>query len=445
MWQRLTPHLVRDGLRQLGWWAVLVPPVALAAGTASAWFLWSLEVVTRLRFEHLWLLGFLPLAGIAIVWSYHRFGGSAERGNDLIIEEMHQPGGGVPLRMTPLVLAGTLLTHLTGGSAGREGTAVQMGGSLADTFCRLVRVPAAHRKTLLMAGVAAGFGSVFGTPLAGAIFAIEVLVIGRLRSDALIPCLLASLLGSATCDAWNSVSGIHHTRYAITDPLLTTDIIWGHLSLVNLGRAALIGLAAGWCARFFSQTTHWISTASRRWIPTYWLRPVVGGTLVLFMAWLLGTHAYLGLGTWSANPGDVTLVSLFHAGGGTPWSWWWKLIFTAATLGFGFKGGEVTPLFFIGAGLGYTLAGVLGLPIDVAARLGFVAVFAGATNTPLACIVMGAELFGGEYTLLFVVACFISYYGSGHSGIYAAQRIDTRKHGRGPVGVTLAQNRRHKP
>ena len=180
-------------LATLKWLAILLPMAALV-GSASAFFLWSLDALTRVRFEHPWLLYLLPIAGIAIAWMYHRFGGKSAEGNNLIIDEIHQPGGGVPRRMAPLVLIGTLGTHLFGGSAGREGTAVQMGGSIAAAFGRFFRINAANLRLLLMAGVAAGFGSVFGTPVAGAIFALEVLVIGRLQYDALIPCFVASLV-----------------------------------------------------------------------------------------------------------------------------------------------------------------------------------------------------------------------------------------------------------
>ena len=441
MLRRFDPRSAREALRLLGWWALLVPPVAVAAGSAAAFFLWSLEVVTRLRFDHAWLLWLLPVAGILIVWAYHRHGGASDRGNNLIIDEIHEPGGGVPLRMTPLVLAGTLLTHLTGGSAGREGTAVQMGGSLADAFHRLARVPTEHRRMLLMAGVAAGFGAVFGTPLAGAVFALEVLAIGRLRGESLVPCLLAAVLGDLTCQAWGALSGVHHTGYVIAGQVESGGMIFGHTNPTNLIRAAVAGVAFGWCARLFAESVHGVGAACRRWIAAWWLRPVAGAAVVIGLVWLLDTRAYLGLGTWSPNPDDVTLTSLFTEGGGTPWSWWWKLVFTAVTLGVGFRGGEVTPLFFIGAALGHTLAGLLGLPVDLGAALGFVAVFAGATNTPLACTLLGVELFGGEHAVLFAVACFASYYCSGHTGIYAAQRIGTRKHGAGPVDVTLAQER----
>lgn len=403
-------------LRQLAWWTLLVLPVGVLAGSASALFLWSLERVTQLRWDHPWLLLLLPVAGVLVGLVYHHFGQRAEAGNNLIMEEIHAPGGGVPGRMAPLVLLGTLLTHLCGGSAGREGTAVQMGGSLAGLFGRLVKLSAQNRRMLLMAGVAAGFGSVFGTPLAGAIFAMEVLVIGHMRYDALIPVLVASLVGDFTCSAW----GIHHTPYHIAFPGPTNALNLTHGAL--LGKVVIAAMLFGLVSQGFSAFTHLIKGTLARFVPYAPLRPAVGGVVVIALVWLIGTRDYLGIGVTSPDAGAVTILSAFEPGGATPWSWWWKLLFTVVTLGSGFKGGEVTPLFFIGATLGNALAVVLGAPVDLFAALGFIAVFAGATNTPLACTVMGLELFGATHAVPFAIACFIAYLFSGHTGIYSAQR-----------------------
>lgn len=408
-------------LRQLVQWTLLVLPVAICSGSASALFLWSLDLVTRLRWDHPWSLFLLPVGGLAVGWVYHRFGKRAEAGNNLIMEEIHTPGGGVPGRMAPLVLVGTLLTHLFGGSAGREGTAVQMGGSLAGLFGRLAQLSAENRRMLLMAGVAAGFGSVFGTPLAGAIFAMEVLVIGHVRYDALIPVLVASLVGDVTCSAW----GIHHTPYHIA--FIGAES--GH-ALLNgplLGKVLVAAMLFGLVSQGFAEFTHLIKKTFARYVSYPPLRPVFGGLLVIGLVWLIGTRDYLGIGVTSPDSSAVTILSAFDAGGATPWSWWWKLLFTAVTLGSGFKGGEVTPLFFIGATLGNALAVLLGAPVDLFAALGFIAVFAGATNTPLACTVMGLELFGATHAVYFAIACFIAYLFSGHSGIYPAQRLGVPK------------------
>ena len=420
-----TRNSIRDlstSLRHLVQWTVLVVPVAVLAGSASAGFLWALDLVTHLRWAHGWLLFLLPLGGVFVGWLYHVFGAESERGNNLIMEEIHQPGGGVPARMAPLVLVGTLVTHLFGGSAGREGTAVQMGGSLAGSYARLCRIRPENVRVLLMAGVAAGFGSVFGTPLTGAIFAMEVLVIGRMQYDALLPVLVAGLIGDYTCSAW----GIHHTPYHIAfQGTPAADLIQGGLLAKTVLAAVLFGLAS----RLFIGLTHTVKHQVARFVPVVPLRPAVGGLLVIALVYLAGTRDYLGIGVTSPDPGGVSIVSAFTAGGATPWSWVWKLLFTAVTLGCGFKGGKVTPLFFIGAALGNTLASALGAPVDLFAGLGFIAVFAGATNTPLACTMMGIELFGAHHAVYFAVACFIAYLFSGQSGIYSAQRSGVPKAG----------------
>ena len=426
----LNPREHLANLWQLLKWTALVLPVAVLSGSASAFFLWALDHVTRLRWEHPWLLFLLPVAGFLAGWIYHRFGQRAEAGSNLIMEEIHQPGGGVPGRMAPLVLGGTLITHLFGGSAGREGTAVQMGGSLAGVYGRLCGVAADNKRVLLMAGVAAGFGSVFGTPLTGAIFAMEVLVVGRMQYDALIPVLVAGIVGDLVCSAW----GIHHTLYHIDFAGATGGHGWPEAAL--LGKVALAEMLFGIVSQAFAGLTHALKREFAHFIAWPPLRPVAGGLLVIALVYIVGTRDYLGIGVTSPDPGAVTILSAFTAGGAHPWSWLWKLIFTAVTLAAGFKGGEVTPLFFIGAALGHTLALLLGAPVDLFAGLGFIAVFAGATNTPLACTVMGIELFGAQNTVYFAVACFVAYLFSGHSGIYTAQRPGIPKKGvaaRSPV------------
>jgi len=426
---------------QLLRWTLLVVPVGLLAGSASAFFLWSLNYVTELRWQHGWLLFLLPVAGVAVGLLYHWFGRSVAAGNNLIIEQIHVLGGGVPRRMAPLILIGTLITHLFGGSAGREGTAVQMGGSLASAYGRLCRFGEENMRVLLMAGVAAGFGSVFGTPLTGVIFAMEVLVIGRMRYDALIPVLVASVLADYTCTAW----GIGHAHYHIA----FAETPAGPLQLNGwlLAKIVLASAAFGLVSRLFAELTHLLQKGYERLIPLAWLRPALGGALVIALVYIVGTRDYLGLSVISPDEHGVTLLSAFQAGGATPWSWWWKLLFTAVTLGAGFKGGEVTPLFFIGAALGNTLAVLLGAPVDLFAGLGFIAVFAGAANTPLACTVMGIELFGAHYTVYFAVACFVAYFFSGHTGIYLSQRIDVAKRAGQPLppNATLrdAREREH--
>lgn len=409
--------------QHLALWFVRVVPVSLAVGLLVALFLWLLDLVTQLRWDNLWIISLMPLAGISIMLLYKIAGKQADAGNNLIIDEIHKPGGGVPTRMTPLILITTLITHLFGGSAGREGTAVQMGGSISSLFARWFHLKHEEKRILLMCGMAAGFGAVFGTPVAGAIFALEVLTIGRIKYDALIPCLMASVLAHFTTMA----TGITHTHYAITTPLPSGTLFLLPLDFLLLGKALAAGVVFGIVSYIFSELTHRIKTKSQQYFRYPLLIPVTGGMLVIGISYILGTWDYLGLGVSTPHADGISILSAFHEGGATYWSWIIKLVLTAITIGMGFKGGEVTPLFFIGATLGNTVAVLFGAPVDLFAGLGFIAVFAGATNTPIACTMMGIELFGGEYMLYYAIACFSAYYFSGHTGIYGAQRIAVTK------------------
>ena len=425
-----------------GWKLALAAAfAAVLAGTASAFFLGALEAVTRARFDHPWLLYFLPVAGMAVAWLYQRHGGASEGGNPLIIDRIHDPGGGVPRRMAPLVLIGTLATHLCGGSAGREGTAVQMGGSIASGVARHFRLEAEALLVLLMAGMAAGFGAVFGTPLAGAVFAVEVAVVGRPKVRALPLCLLAAFIGDRICLAW----GAGHLHYHI-DGIATSagGLAAAYFDPLLWGKVALAATAFGLIGLLFATCCHRLTAGLKRVLPNPLLRPAAGGLAVIGLFFLCGKADYLGLGVWSPDPQAVSLVLLFASEEIHPWSWAWKFAFTVVTIGAGFKGGEVTPLFFIGAALGNALAGVLGAPPELFAALGFVAVFAGAANTPLACWLMGMELFGVAHALPLGIACGVAFLFSGHRGIYRTQRMGFAKPGWGRLDRPGAADREAK-
>jgi len=406
-------------------WTILILPVGIAIGSVVAFFLWLLNYVIHFRFEHTWLLYLLPLAGVLIYFIYRWIGSSSEKGNNLIIEEIHQPGGGIPRRMAPIILITTVITHLFGGSAGREGTAVQIGGSIAGMFGKWFKLNAVDTRMMLTAGVAAGFGAVFGTPLTGAIFALEVLTIGRIKYDALLPALIASIVGDITVAAW----GIHHTAYHIDIMAKTPYFLSGYLPVDVLLIAKVIVASAifGLASYLFALMVHEIKAVSSKIFRKKWLIPVFGGLIIIGLTFILGKPDYLSLGVDAQYPGAITIPSAFHLGGADTWSWLWKTIYTTVTIGTGFKGGEVTPLFYIGATLGNTLSALLNAPVSLFAALGFIAVFSGATNTPLACTFMGIELFGGEHALLFAIACFTAYFFSGNSGIYTSQHIAVPK------------------
>lgn len=406
-------------IKQCARWVVLVLPISFVVGTLVAFFLWLLDLVTEIRSTVPQLLYLLPFAGILIYFFYHRFGKNSEAGNNLIIDEIHEPVGRVPLRMAPLVLFSTIITHLFGGSAGREGTAVQIGGSIANGLSRVFTIHREEMSILLKAGVAAGFGAVFGTPWAGAIFALEVIAIGKLKYKALIPCLMASFFADLTCILW----GIGHTEYTIA---LQQNNLFASVELVLFLKVCVAGALFGLVSWLFSFSSHWLKDRVNQLIKSKWLIPFWGGLLVIMLSWIFGPD-YLGLGVESHQNGSVSIVSSFEEGGSESFSWLLKLLFTVVTLSFGFKGGEVTPLFFIGATLGNTMAISFGVPIDLLAGLGLIAVFAGATNTPIASSVMGIELFGPQYALYFIVVCFMAYFFSGPVGIYRSQRKEVSK------------------
>lgn len=400
---------------RLGRWLLLrARPVALAAvvgtgsGLASAAFLVALDRATEAHRDHPGLVALLPVVGLAVGLAYHQLGGRAGAGTDLVLAEARRPRAGVPWRMAPLVLLGTLATHLAGGSAGREGTAIQVAGSLTDGAARAARLGLADRRVLLVAAVAGGFGSVFGVPLAGAVFALEVVRRhpagpprpGR-RSllDAAGPALVASVVGDQVVRAL----GVSHTPTPALGP-------------VDLGPGLLVevagaGVAFGLVAATFVAAVEGVRALAGRlpWAPA---RPVVGGLAVLALLPLVGTRAYLGL--------SLPLLTDALAGGAgvAAGAFALKALFTAVTLGSGFRGGEVTPLFVVGATCGATVGDLLGRPVPVMAAVGLVAVFAGATKAPVACTVLGVELFGPAALVLFAVACGAAVWASGDRSVY---------------------------
>ena len=418
-------------------WIALSCLIGMLAGSASAAFLLALDAVTDLRGEHRWLLWWLPAAGFGVAWLYLRYGAGSDGGINLLITEARAPKKTVSLRMAPLVLFGTLVSHLFGASVGREGTAVQMGGTLSDQLSKLFTVSAATRSMIIAAGMAAGFASVFGTPVAGAIWAIEVLAIGALaqnptghgadRTDVparlasaliavltyLFPCLLSAFIAH-----WVALGlGAHHAHYAAG---FIPNINWMTVLLV-----AVAGLAFGLTARAFCLVIHRLSALFKRMVAYSPLRPVIGGVVIVAFAMTVNSaDRYLGLG--------LPAIQAAFSGQVAPQDFLIKLVLTAWSVASGFKGGEVTPLFFIGATLGHVLAPLLQLPPALLAAVGLAAVFGGAANTPVAAAFIAIELFGADIAVYAGVACAASYLVSGRHGIYGAQRLLYPKLGKRP-------------
>jgi H+/Cl- antiporter ClcA len=400
----------RQGLVTLAQWLGLGALAGVLCGTGSALFLYLLDGATSFRGQHEVIIYTLPVAGLALGWLYERYGQPIRGGNNLVIDTLHDGGPELPLRMAPMVLLGTVLTHLFGGSAGREGTAVQMGASLTDWVSHRLRLSGSLRRQLLAAGVAGGFGSVFGTPVAGAVFGLEFIVLGRLEYAALLPALVAALVG----DAVTRALGIVHTPYPSPSVLPLTPLV--------LGKWLLFAVAVALVTTAFIELTQGLKRVLERRVPRLPLRMALGGATVVLLWQVLGTSDYLGLGV-------PTIVRSFTDTGLPSYAFAAKLVFTAVTLGAGFLGGEVTPLFFVGAALGNVLAQVLGLPLELGAGVGLAAVFAAAANTPLALSVMAVELLGAAVVPHVVIVCVVAYLLTGHRGIYPSQRLLWRKSG----------------
>lgn len=399
-------------------WAVLGTLVGVVTGAASALFLWLLDLATTFRTGHQGLVYALPVAGLAIGLVYERYGGAIQGGTNLVIDTIHDDGPQIPLRMAPMVLIGTVLTHLFGGSAGREGTAVQMGASLTDALSHLLRLPRALRHQLLAAGVAGGFGSVFGTPIAGAVFGLEFIVLGHLEYRALGPALFAAVVGDLTTRAL----GIVHTRYPLPDAL--------PLDAAVLAKWMVFAVAVALTTSAFVELTHALKRFGASRLPRLPWRLAAGGIALVVLWRAVGSSDYLGLGV-------PTIVRAFVDPGLPRMAFAAKLVFTAVTLGAGFLGGEVTPLFFVGAALGNLLARGLDLPLALGAGVGMAAVFAAAANTPLALSIMAVELLGRNVFPHAALVCGMAYLLSGHRGIYPAQRL---RHGK--LGQTIAEHQR---
>ncbi len=382
-------------------WLFISLICGVLTGATSALFLWTLDQATNLQNKNPVLLFGLPIIGFVIGWFYFHFGQDVEAGNSLIVKEMNSPQKVIPLKMAPMIFIGTILTHLFGGSAGREGTAIQMGASISDQITGFLGIAKHERIYLLAAGSAAGFGSAIGTPWAGFLFGMEVLLLKGLRIDLGFFCFIGSFSAYAVTILLNAP----HSHYP-------TPVLPDYLSSAWI-YVFVSGLVFGVSARFFSQFNHWVRSFFIRKIKYPPFRPLIGGLIVVGLFYWEGSYDYVGLGIPQIQNAIENQVGFLKP--------FFKSISTVFTIGSGFKGGEFTPLVFIGTTLGSALSLFLELPVSFLAALGFAAVFAGASNTPLACTVMAAEIFGLEIAPFALLACWISYSVTGKNGIYSHQ------------------------
>lgn len=379
-------------------WMVLGGVIGLVGGIIGSLFHIGVDTATQVRLAHPWVLYLMPVGGLAIVGLY-RLTKTEGKGTNDIIASVHF-GEQVPGLLVPVIFVSTVITHLCGGSAGREGAALQIGGGIGYQAGRLLRLGEKDLPLATLCGMSGVFAALFGTPLTATVFALEVISVGVLYYAGLVPCLTAALTGYLV----SVLMGVPPTRFTVTVP---------GLEVRTMLLVMVLALLCAVVSILFCRGLHGVEHLLKRTLKNPYLRVAVGAAVLIGLT-LLTNGDYNGAG--------MEVIGRAIAGQADPWAWVWKLLFTAITIGCGFKGGEVVPSFFVGAAFG-CVAGWLGLPAGFGAAMGLVSVFCGAVNCPLASIILSVELFGSGDLLYFAMACSISYLISGYCGLYSSQTI----------------------
>ena len=383
-------------------WLVCASIAGVACGAVGAVFFHLVSWATGMRQAHPWLLYLLPVGGLVIVFVYQTCRMGTERGTNAVLESAQQ-GKRAPLRLTPLIIMATFITHLLGGSAGREGAALQIGGSMGGWLGETMRLDRNSQRVMVLAGMSAVFAALFGTPLTAAVFSMEVICVGVIYHSALLPCALASLISYGTA----VLLGTKPERFVVHGAAA--------LSFDNAWRALLLAVGCAVLGILFCVTMHAASHLYQTRLKNQYLRILVGSALIILFTLAVGTRAYNGAGM-DVVEHAITEGELVH-----PAAFILKLLLTAITLGCGFRGGEIVPTFFVGSTFGCLVGPLLGLDPGLAAALALVATFCAVTNCPIASILLGVELFGAEPLLLYLLVCAVSYLLSGHYSLYSSQ------------------------
>ena len=387
-------------------WGLLGLLMGTLGGLLGAGFHHALHFVTHLRAQHNWLIFLLPLAGLVSVGIYKVFRLQGNRGTNEIIDAVLEGREVNPL-VAPVIFLATATTHMFGGSAGREGAALQLGGATASALSKIFKLESADRRVLIMSGMSAVFAGLFGTPLTATLFCMEFESVGTVFSPALLPCYLAAFTASRV----SGVLGVHAEGLLLeVNTLLTLDNVW---------KFALLAVAVSLLGISMCYVFHKAEHLAHHYLSNPWIRIAIGGGIITVLTLLVGDHRFNGAGM------DMALAAV--EGNADWYSFLLKMLFTAVTLAAGFKGGEIVPTFCIGATFGCVLGGLLGLDPGLCGALGLVGLFCCATNSPFASIVLSIEMFGSGYLHLFALVCVICFVLSGHSGLYSSQIIQFEK------------------
>lgn len=391
-------HHGKDSLK----WVLLAVIIGVVVGFVGIAFYHCMNLVTGLRMAHPWLIFLLPVAGLGIVAAYRLQKGEQELGTNLVLSAVHS-GDNIPLRMAPLIFASTLVTHLFGGSAGREGAALQLGGSIANGFAKLFKIKENQQNIIIMCGMSAAFSAVFGTPLAAAVFAMEVVSVGIMQYSALLPCVIAALCAHLLATYFG----------ATAETFTVLDV--PEFALAPAGLVILLAVFCGIASILFCVMLHKSGHYFQEWFKNPYIRVLAGGGAVLALTLLVGNQNYNGTG--------MDVIAQCFNGNVPTFAFLLKMVFTALTLAAGFKGGEIVPSFFIGASLGCLFGTISGLSPSLCAAIGMGAVFCGVTNSPITSLLICFELFGFEGMPYYLLAIAISYVVSGYYGLYQSQKI----------------------
>lgn len=396
-WEKIEAYIVA-----VSKWVSVAITTGIFCGIIGSVFHHGVHIATELRAEHPWLLWCLPVAGLGVVGFYKLMRTEGQGTND-IIEAVHH-GKGLSILLLPAIFVGTILTHLCGGSAGREGAALQMGGTIGYHTARLCNLDDRDMRTATLTGMAAFFSALFGTPMAATVFAIVVISVGVMYHAAFIPCFTASLVAYAV----SLVMGVEPTRFNVQIPILEVPMLL---------RVGVLAVLCAFVSVIFCNVIHVVEHQMHKRISNSWIRVIIGGVAIALLTTVCGTTDYNGAGM------EVITAAVEEGVVAHPAAFLLKILFTAVTLAAGFKGGEVVPSFFVGATFGCVMGPILGIPAGFAASLGLVAVFCGATNCPIASIFLAIELFGEGGLLYFALTCGLSYMLSGYNGLYSSQTI----------------------